>query len=180
MIWIPKKWQPLPSNEWLLTLADYCHNMYRQRDGHSTFAVGAVGNNSTEVTLVIGVNSSPSSGYELDDVLVPAEANVPPIVRNALELHKCVMAKEPYHAEVSCVVWAKDNSMQLFAVASSRKVCGLCKGFLRRHARGTDVVDGWWDPKKKGKGYLTHEERKDVNLGSWGNRVGELRAVEMT
>jgi hypothetical protein len=164
MVWQPENWQPLPSNEWLLAVADYCHNLTGNR-GYGTFAVGAVGETPLRVTLVIGVNSS-----AFHETKLTPDQNVPPVVRNAAELQACVMTKEPYHAEVSCVLWAKANSMKLFTVASSRKVCSVCNGFLGRNASTTKVVDGWQTPDGK---YLTHEQRTDVNLSpAWVSRMG--------
>jgi len=173
MTWRPEKWQPLPSNEWLLMVADYCHNLTGNR-GYGTFAVGAVGESPFKVALVIGVNSS---AYH-ETKLTP-DANVPPVVRSAFELQNCVMTKEPYHAEVSCVLWAKSNSLKLFAVASSRKVCPHCADFLLRHAPDTEVVDGW---QTADGSYLTHPQRTNVSFGSnWVNQMGSsnTRAVRL-
>lgn len=100
-MWTPDRWQPLPTNEWLLTAADHCHNRMGNR-GFGTFAVGAVGETALKVRLVVGVNSS-----VFDEINLTADQNVPPAVRNAIELANVVMTKEPYHAEVSCVLWAK-------------------------------------------------------------------------
>ncbi len=68
-----------------------------------------------------------------------------------------------------CFVGQKNN-MQLFAVASSRQVCGVCHEFLLRNAPTTQVVDVW----KKATGRLTQEQRKDVNLGpDWATKMRE-------
>jgi hypothetical protein len=172
MTWQPENWQPLPSNEWLLAVADYCHNLTANR-GYGTFAVGAVGETPLRVTLVIGVNSS-----AFHETKLTADSKVPPVVRNAAELQACVMTQEPYHAEVSCVLWAKTNSMKLFAVASSRKVCAVCNGFLGRNAPTTQVVDGW----QRNGVLLTHQQRTAVNFGAaWVDRMSaaDTKAVRM-
>jgi hypothetical protein len=173
VIWLPDSWQPLPTNEWLLMMADHCQNLTQnRRDG--TFAIGAVGESPLRVKLVVGVNSS---AYH--DTKLTADQNVPPVVRNALELASCVMTNEPYHAEVSCVLWAKANSMELFAVASSRKVCATCAGFLGRHAPAAQVVDGW---QRADRTYLTQEDRAAVGFGlGWVSQMGaaNTRAVRM-
>jgi hypothetical protein len=166
-MWIPDQWQPLPTNEWLLTAADHCHNRMGNR-GFGTFAVGAVGKNPRNVRLIIGVNSS-----EFHETKLTPDQNVPPKVRNALELASFVMTKEPYHAEVSCVLWAKENSMKLFAVASSRQVCAVCFDFLLRHAPDAEVVDVW---KTAGGTLLTQGQMVGVNLGSdWANTMNDSR-----
>lgn len=167
MGWIPDKWQPLPTNEWLLTLVDHCHNLTNNRR-FGTFAVGAVGKSPHAVTFVLGVNSN-----VFHEILVTADRNVPPVVRNAAELANVAMAKEPYHAEVSCVLWARENDMKLIAVASSRVVCPICREFLPSHAPTAQVVDVW----KTSRGtLLTQEDRKRVNLGSdWANEMGDSR-----
>jgi hypothetical protein len=173
MIWVPDSWQPLPTNEWLLMVADHCHNKTGNR-GYGTFAIGAVGKNALKVKLVVGVNSS-----AYDETNLTAEDNVPPVVRNALELAGCVMTKEPYHAEVSCALWAKANSMELIAVASSRKVCPICTGFLARNAPTARVVDGW---QRTDNSYLTQQQRAGVNFGSaWVDQMGasSTKAVRM-
>ena len=170
-MWIPDRWQPLPTNEWLLTAADHCHNRMGNR-GFGTFAVGAVGESPLKVRLVIGVNSS-----SFDDVKLTPDQNVPPTVRNAVELASFVMTKEPYHAEVSCVLWAKENSMKLFAVASSRQVCSVCADFLGRHAPTAEVVDAWTTSSGTS---LSQKKRESVSLDStWANtmRTSGMRAV---
>jgi hypothetical protein len=160
-MWKPDEWQPQPTNEWLLTLADHCHNLTGNR-GFGTFAVGAVGETARNVRLVIGVNSS-----AFHETNLTADQNVPPAVRNALELANVVMTKEPYHAEVSCVLWAKENSMKLLAVASSRDVCPVCADFLLRHAPSAEVVDGW---KTITGTRLTQARRLDVSTRpDWAN-----------
>jgi hypothetical protein len=162
-MWIPDKWQPLPTNEWLLTAADHCHNRAGNR-GYGTFAVGAVGESPLKVRLVIGVNSS-----EFHETKLTPDQNVPPAVRNAIELASFVMTKEPYHAEVSCVLWAKENSMTLFAVASSRAVCPICADFLHDHAPTAQVVDVWNTISGTN---LTHRDRERVNLSAaWANEM---------
>ena len=166
-MWIPNKWQALPTNEWLLTLADHAHNRMGNR-GFGTFAVGAVGESPLKTRLVIGVNSS-----TFHETKLTPDQNVPPAVRNAIEFSTVVMTKEPYHAEVSCVLWAKDHSMKLLAVASSRQVCLVCHKFLLEHAPNTQVVDVWEDA---GGASLTQEDRKAVNLGSgWTSGMGRSR-----
>jgi hypothetical protein len=169
-MWIPDRWQPLPTNEWLLTVADHCHNRTGNR-GFGTFAVGAVGQTPLKVRFVIGVNSSC-----FHETNLTSDQNVPPVVRNALELASLEMTKEPYHAEVSCVLWAKENNMKLFAVASSRQVCPDCTDFLIRHAPTAEVVDTW---KTTSGTLLTQKQREDVNLGSdWGNKIDSgIKAV---
>ncbi len=167
-MWIPGKWQPLPTNEWLLTAADHCHNRMGNR-GFGTFAVGAVGESPFKVRLVIGVNSS-----EFHETKLTPDQNVPPTVRNAIELASFVMTKEPYHAEMSCVLWAKENSMKLFAVASSRQVCNVCTGFLLRNAPTTQVVDVW---KTKNGTSLTQKQREDVGLDAgWAHKISAMKA----
>jgi hypothetical protein len=167
-MWVPDKWQPLPSNEWLLATADHAHNRMGNR-GFGTFAVGAAGDTPLKVRLVIGVNSS-----SFHETKLTADQNVPPAVRNAIEFSTVVMTKEPYHAEVSCVLWAKENNMKLFAVASSREVCPVCQEFLMRNAPNTLVVDVW----KPAKGsLLTQDQRKSVSLGSdWINKMKGFEA----
>jgi hypothetical protein len=168
-MWIPGKWQPLPTNEWLLTIVDHCHNRAGNR-GFGTFAVGAAGESPLKVRLVIGVNSS-----EFHETKLTPDKNVPPAVRNAIELASMVMTKEPYHAEVSCILWARENSMKLFAVASSRVVCPICEVFLRDHAPTTQVVDSW---KTNTGTILTQKQREGVNLNSdWINEMN-LHSME--
>jgi hypothetical protein len=165
-MWIADRWQPLPTNEWLLTAADHCYNRMGNR-GFGTFAVGAVGETPLKVRLVIGVNSS-----QFHETKLTPDQNVPPAVRNALEVASFVMTKEPYHAEVSCVLWAKENSMKLFAVASSREVCTVCQDFLLRHAPHAQVADVW---KTTSGTRLTQKQREDVNLGSdWAKKMNDF------
>ena len=163
LMWIPDKWQPLPTNEWLLTAADHCHNRMGNR-GFGTFAVGAAGETPLKTRLIIGVNSS-----QFHETKLTPDQNVPPAVRNALEVASFVMTKEPYHAEVSCVLWAKENSMKLFAVASSREVCTVCQDFLLRHAPHAQVADVW---KTTSGTRFTQKDREKVSLGSdWANEM---------
>jgi hypothetical protein len=167
-MWVPDKWQPLPANEWLLAAADHAHNRAGNR-GYGTFAVGAAGETPLKVRLIVGVNSS-----SFHETKLTADQNVPPAVRNAIEFSTFVMTKEPYHAEVSCVLWAKENKLQLFAVASSREVCTDCQRLLLDYSPNAQIVDIW---ETSSKTQLTQDQRKGVGLGSdWANKISKYKA----
>ncbi len=183
-MWVPDEWQPLPSMEWLLTLADHAKNKMKNRD-YGTFAVGAVGTSPLKTKLVIGVNSKDVNSGERNirraDSTKPKLIElvfgslIPPGVRNATELFNVAMAQEPYHAEVSCLLWAKQNSMELFAVASSRDICPICHNLLRSHAPDAEMADTWI----RGNGSrLTQNDRQRVSLDpEWTSEMKDLKAT---
>ncbi len=144
----------------LLMWADYVHNLAGNR-GYGTYAVGAVGTPES-YTLVVGINSSPpknSQGIFTEKGNLFQEKAVAKKIQENTALENFQFAREPYHAEVSIVLYAKEQSQPVLAIASSRKVCGICNGFLNRFVDpNVPIVDGW----KRGGVFLTHKQREAV------------------
>ncbi|MEM9453579.1 MAG: hypothetical protein AAGF11_05340 [Myxococcota bacterium] len=163
----------LPTKEHLLFLADVAHNLLGNR-GFDTIAVGAIGPNPFHVDLVLGINSS-----SYDEIGLNNDRLIPPIIRNNPTLQRLgvIMSRDPYHAEVSVVLQARERGVLVWGLAASRKICPTCTSFFWRHrdslAPNCQIVDGW----RLGGRILTHNDRTGIRAG-WRHRY-TARAVRM-
>ncbi len=152
----------LPSNEQLLAISEVCVNIINRK--YNTVALGAVGKNLFNLKLVMGVNSSTFDDTKLlSDRLIPSKIRFSEIVKS----FDIELTKEPYHAETSIILYSKENALQIFGLASTRKICTLCDSLIKRNLYLFDddciPVDGW---KLSGK-QLTEKERGNINDLSW-------------
>ncbi|MGY3570230.1 hypothetical protein [Vibrio paucivorans] len=148
----------LPTNDFLLAITDICHNFMPNRR-YDTVAIGAVGLSLFKVKLVLGINSA-----VFNEVRLTKDRIVSPVIRHNVLIKKLNMEvlQEPYHAENSIVLYAKEQNLKIFGLASSRKICDECRLFMQRYINVFDTdcmsVDAW----QKGGKLLTQAERKAI------------------
>lgn len=153
----------LPTNEFMLMVTDIIHNYLNSRK-YDTVAIGALGKNPFQIQLLLGINSSIYS-----ETTLTRDRIIPPSIRNS-DLVKTLnlqLTQEPYHAETSIVIKAKELDMKIFALTSSRKICDVCDGLLTRYSYLFDSdcspVDGWSVNGKK----LTQKDRSGITELDW-------------
>ena len=149
----------LPSDEFLLTTADICHN-FLPYTAYGTTAVGAVGLTPFKIRLVLGVNSS---AYH--EVKLTSERLIPPSIRNSSLVRKLKIEplQDSYHAETSIMLYAKEKKLKIFGLASSRTICDVCINTMERYPylfdKDCTPVDAWkFDGRR-----LTQRERGQIN-----------------
>ena len=149
----------LPSNKFLLSFVDICHNFLPNRK-YDTIAIGAVGISPFRTKLVLGINSS-----TFTETTLTKDRLIPPTIRNSavIKALNVELLQEPYHAETSIVLYAKENKLKIFGLASSRKICDTCAPMLVRFSHLLDddcvPVDAW----AIGTRLITQKERSMIN-----------------
>jgi len=149
----------LPSNDFLLSFVDICHNFLPNRK-YDTLAVGAVGISPFRTKLVVGINSS-----TFTETTLTRDRLIPPVIRNSavIKALNVELLQEPYHAEFSIVLYAKEHNLKIYGLASSRKICDICSTMLTRYAYLFDddctPVDAW---SRDGK-LLTQKDRESID-----------------
>ncbi|MFX2610790.1 hypothetical protein [Enterobacter mori] len=135
---------PLPTNEFLLALTDMLHNELEPGRAYNTVAIGVVGHSVFNTRLVAGINSATFHPTRLT-----SERTLPQRIRThrlITELN-ILPLREPYHAETSVFLYAKENNMKIYGLASSRRICPTCCDFMLRYRYLMDddcfPVDGW-------------------------------------